>query len=375
MGCKSVLHNFTLVVVSIFFAIIIIEISLRVIPIKGIQMGTSVYDPKIKLLKHNPNSKFMRTNIRNERIIRLVNSEGFMDINHIKRKSEKTYRIGFFGDSYVEAIQVSLEKTFFRIIEDSLSQMRIETFGFGKSGHGSFHSYLINNYYSMFYDLDMIVYVFVENDLGDQIEIIKNSSTLPYLQIKDDELIINDRLLNDRINSRSIRQRILSSAVYSNSIFLQTLYRRIKMLKDYGIKTKAKENDFTLSSKGDFKKIPNQNDLPSTWNSKYKIEAINLGEAIINKWYNESKLDKKEFAIFYVPRSSQWKKNNRDQDSWKLWLFSYCEKLGISFIDPTRIFLKYDKSGEKIYDDHFSEIGHKAFAESFIEWYREYTLE
>ena len=107
---KNKASSLILVFTSIIFTIFIIEIFLRFVPIKGVEMGTYVYDENIKLYKFNSNSKFVKTNIRNEVIIRNVNSQGFLDINHKKEKSKDSYRIGFFGDSYVESLQVPLEK-------------------------------------------------------------------------------------------------------------------------------------------------------------------------------------------------------------------------------------------------------------------------
>ena len=366
---KNKASSLILVFTSIIFTIFIIEIFLRFVPIKGVEMGTYVYDENIKLYKFNSNSKFVKTNIRNEVIIRNVNSQGFLDINHKKEKSKDSYRIGFFGDSYVESLQVPLEKTFFRVIDSALENKKIEIFGFGKSGHGTLHAYMISDYYNEYYDLDMVVYVFVENDLGDQIELIKKSPTLPYLEIKEGDLHVNDKAINSRLNNKSIKSKIMSSFIYRESIFLQTVLRRIKMLMDYGIKIKLNENDLTLSGIGDLKKIPNQNDLPSTWNQNYKNEAFDLGERMINKWYNECKLQNKKFALFYVPRASQYKKNIEEQDSWKFWLYNLCNDLKIDFIDPTGHFLKVDSSEGKIYDDHFSELGHNIFARSFLDWF------
>lgn len=366
---KKTTFKFISLVLSIFVATILIEIILRIVPLPGIEMGHYVYDPGMKLFKHKPNTTFVRTNIRNERIIRSINSEGFMDKNHQKAKPEKNYRVGFFGDSYVEARQVPLEKTFFQIIEDSLSEKNVETLGFGKSGHGPVHSYLISKKYSNYYDLDMIIYVFCENDLGDQIESIKKSSYLPYVEFNNNNLVINSRKLSEEVEKQSIKKKILNSFVYSNSIFFQTLIRRISMLWKYGIKINVNENDFTLSGRGEINQIPSQNDLPSTWNPNYKTKAIQLGEAVIKKWFIETKLDGREFAVLYIPRSSQWKKDDIAQDSWKYWLRNYCNNMSIDFIDPTNNFYKLEKSGKKIYDDHFSEDGHVAFANAFIKWY------
>ena len=44
----------------------------------------------------------------------------------------------------------------------------------------------------------------------------------------------------------------------------------------------------------------------------------------------------------------------------------------IQFIDPTSYFFKYHKNNIKIFDDHFSAVGHSAFAEAFISWFNKW---
>jgi hypothetical protein len=333
-------------------------------------MSANIYDPEMNLYKNTPNSRFIRTNIRNKRIVRSINAEGFLDQNHSIVKPDGVFRIGFFGDSYVEAIQVPLEKTFVRLIEDSLSGNGVETLAFGNSGHGTIHSYLKSKKYTDYFDLDMVIYIFVDNDLGDQIEVIKNSTTLPYVELKDNIVVINDKLLSNLIEKRRFTEKFKKYGFYNNSILLQTINNRLKMLRKYGIKITTNESDINMSGKGNINQPPNENDLPSTWNSKYKKQAIVLGEAVITKWFKEVKLSGREFAISYVPRQNEWKKNDLDQDSWKYWLKTYCNNNRIDFIDPTKYFFESDSKGKNIYDDHFSEDGHDAFAKSFIDWYK-----
>ena len=229
---KFIIFRFILVSLSLCFIFILTEFTLRLIPIKGISMASSIYDTELKLYKFTPNSRVIRTNIRNQQIIRNVNSEGFIDLEHSKIKQDGIYRIGFFGDSYVESIQVPIEKTFFRLIEDNLKDKKVESLAFGRSGHGPIHSYLKSKKYTKYYNIDMVVYVFCENDLGDQIEEIKQANTLPYVEINEGDLIFNDNLLSKEIQ---IRNGLLYT-FYNKSIVIQTIYKRLKMLFKYGVK-------------------------------------------------------------------------------------------------------------------------------------------
>jgi hypothetical protein len=79
------------------------------------------------------------------------------------------YRIGFFGDSYTEARQVPLDSTFSRIVERELGRDSIETLAFGIMGIGTVHEYLLSTRETARFDVDMVVYVFFENDPADNL--------------------------------------------------------------------------------------------------------------------------------------------------------------------------------------------------------------
>ena len=210
---------------------------------------------------------------------------------------------------------------------------------FGNSGHGTIHSYLKSEKYSDYFDLDMVVYVFVENDLGDQMEVIKNATSLPYVELKDNIIEINDHLLSNHINNRTFTEKIKKYIFYNKFILLQTIYRRLKMLQQYGVNISANESDFMMSGKGNINKPPNQNDLPSTWNNNYRKRAILLGESVILMWSKEVIKSRNFFVVLYVPRQSEWRKNDIDQDSWKYWLNFFCYNNRLYFIDPSKHFL------------------------------------
>jgi len=359
------------------FVFIMAEVFLRMVPIPGVEMLSGVFDPEINLYKYTPNSKVIKINSRNERIIRKVNSHGYLDKNHSIKKPEEVFRIGFFGDSYVVSRQVFLEKTFFRLIETQLSDANIETMAFGRDGHGMLHAAMKSKKYSQDFNLDMVVYVFCENDIGDQIASIKQYPLMPYAELKNNNIFINDDLLRNHLKSqrRRVVDKFKKFLFYNNSILIQTVYRRVNLLRQHGISLSTKASDFNMSSKADANKPPGSTDLPSTWNTGYKKEALSVAERVLLDWYEDVSKDAKNFAVLYIPRQSEWKKKESEQDSWKSWLKTYCKNNEIDFIDPTKHFLRYSSKKGKIYDDHFSELGHIAFAESFIDWYRNKKME
>lgn len=366
---KPLLFRISAAIIPILIVFFMLEFTLRIVPIPGIKMLSREYDSDLGLYKFAPNTKYIGTNVRYEIIERHVNSEGFLDKNHTREKPADTYRIGFFGDSFVEALQVSLEKTFFRIIEEETTERRIETLAFGQSSHGPIHSYLKSKKYSEYYDLDMVIYVFYENDLGDQIEEIKRVHWLPYAELKEGEVSINRTLISRKVKNDQLERDIKTLIFYEHSILLQTIFNRLKLLKQNGIKIFANDSDFDMSQKADIHKAPRPGHLPSSWHPKYQEKAKRLGKAVILKWFNEITASGKSFAILYIPRAKEWLKVETAQDSWRYWLKTLCESENIAFIDPAYQFSLTKQAGKDIYDDHFSEDGHHAFAQAFLQWF------
>jgi len=137
----------------------------------------------------------------------------------------------------------------------------------------------------------------------------------------------------------------------------------------YGIKMTVNKEEMQMATQSEHRSIPNQNDLPSLWPEKYRMEAMQLGEKVIAEWSNYVKQQNRKFAIFYIPRETEWRKELSKQDSWKSWLKHYCETLKIDFIDPTESFMVMSQKRKKIYDGHFSVYGHQAFAGAFVSWF------
>ena len=71
-----------------------------------------------------------------------INSRGWRDEDHEIEKPEGKFRIAVIGDSYVEALQVPLEDTFWKVAERDLnsvadSSVDVEVLAFGISGADS----------------------------------------------------------------------------------------------------------------------------------------------------------------------------------------------------------------------------------------------
>lgn len=354
-----------LVILLTFF---ISEILLRILPIPGVQFNVSKYDDIVGHT-HYPNSVQTYRNARGDYTERKANQWGFLDREHQRDKKNGIYRIGFFGDSYAEVKQVPLEQTYFRLIEDSLKSYNVECLAFGDSGYSTLQSYLVSKRWPNFFDLDLVVYVFCENDLGDQIKEIKKSPNIPYGVLTENGFQIDYSFRQKNKNKEKLHFKIFDYLT-ARSLVFSTIAERIKLLNKYGIKVKVTKEDMMMATKVKGKSkidaIPNQNDLPSTWPDSLKVYAEELCSNIIIKWRDEIINQQQDFLILYVPRDKEFGKETKDQDSWKRWLRSLCVKQNIKFIDPTADLLKVKLSGNDVFYDHFTKEGHVAFANAFV---------
>ena len=107
---KRFLFHFLAISLSLLIFFLIVEILLRLIPIPGIHYNYNKYDDFVGVIMI-PHSTVIYYNGKSDCVRKKVNSWGYLDIEHKKEKADGIYRIGFFGDSYTESIQVPLEST------------------------------------------------------------------------------------------------------------------------------------------------------------------------------------------------------------------------------------------------------------------------
>jgi hypothetical protein len=346
------------------------ELLLRVIPIPGVEFNASKYDSNTGATYY-PNAETTYRSVNGDSVVRKANRFGYLDIDHDKEKRPGIFRIGLFGDSYTAARQVNLDETFCRIIGSGLIKYNVETLCFGIPGYSTLQSYLTSNKYTNFFDIDMVVYVFSENDLGDQIPEIKGVKNIPFAKLVDGSFSIDYSFRKKTKYKNSLLYKI-GDYLSAHSLLITTLYQRITMLWKHGIKIRLTENEKMMATKPEQKTenhIPTSTDLPSTWPVKWKTYATKLDELIILKWKNDVESDSRQFVIFYIPRPREWMKPTELQDSWKPWLENLCKTHGITFIDPSESFLKAYEENKQLYDDHFAPDGHRAFADAFLQWF------
>lgn len=118
---------------------------------------------------YDPNSKTSYVN-------RFVwNSKGYFDHDYDFRRPEGAHRVMVIGDSYVEAVQVPLARTFHKIVETELNggavgpglNPRTEVIALGSSGTGQVENLRVLQEKAILYEPDMVVMTLCSNDFCD----------------------------------------------------------------------------------------------------------------------------------------------------------------------------------------------------------------
>jgi hypothetical protein len=132
-----------------------------------------------------------------------INSRGLRDREHALAKPAGTYRIAILGDSYAEAKQVAMERTFWWLLPERLASCgfapgkTIETVNFGVSGYGTAHELLMLQNRVWQYQPDMVLLAFFPgNDVRNNSQALEGEKR-PYFSLKDGKLFLDTAFRDD----------------------------------------------------------------------------------------------------------------------------------------------------------------------------------
>lgn len=170
-----------------------------------------------------------------------INSDGLRDTEHAKQKAENTFRIAVVGDSYAEALQVPLEKAFWKLLENKLQNCgalggrKIEIINFGVSGYGTAQELITLQQKVWEYSPDAILLAFTtNNDVTDNLRETKRVNEIPYFVYRGDKLELDDSFLTN--STFRWRNSILGKAgvwMRDNLRVVQLGYQAQTALKSY----------------------------------------------------------------------------------------------------------------------------------------------
>lgn len=160
-----------------------------------------------------------------------INSAGFRDREHTTVKPTGVVRMLVLGDSYADALQVPVEKTFWAVLERELNtchafeQNRVEIINLGVTGYGTTQELLALRAWGLAYQPDIVLLAFLTaNDIFDNSKElnIHSSQVRPYYIEKGTNLVLD--------------QSFLSTAIYKQRagtmwILFQSLSDKIRLLQ------------------------------------------------------------------------------------------------------------------------------------------------
>ncbi len=198
---RVVLGRLLLMLLGCLAGLLLAEAALR---LAGIGLGTdSAYqaDPYCGV-RHVPNYRGWHT--REGRVWIEINSHGWRDRERSVDKPPDTFRIAVLGDSYAEAFQVALDKTFWSVMEDGLAErrralgQRVEVLNFGVSGYGTAQELEALRHYVWAYQPDLILLqFFAANDVCNNSRRLDGHAGRPYYTLDGERLVLDDSFLQD----------------------------------------------------------------------------------------------------------------------------------------------------------------------------------
>lgn len=165
------------------------------------------------------------------------NSHGFRDFERTWAKAPNTYRILVFGDSYVEAFQVPLERAFPALLEAKLNaasgSKRFEVLALGQSGFGTADAYMRYLEHGVRYSPDMVILAFLTgNDVHNNSKVLNLEKIGFYFVMDERGTLELDRSLLDDYWNRMTPLRRLFQAIKRHSYLVSLISERALLLRE-----------------------------------------------------------------------------------------------------------------------------------------------
>jgi len=173
-----------------------------------------------------------------------INSQGLRDREHTIAKPPGTIRIAVLGDSFAEALQVPLEKTFWTVMEQRIQDsaralelkagsagMKVEVLNFGVSGFSTARELILLRQRVWQYSPDLVLLlVTTRNDIRDNARALDPyaNSGLPYFIYREGSLTLDDSSLQAR--NRSFYFRLQQSFIGKSINWLRDHLRLVGLI-------------------------------------------------------------------------------------------------------------------------------------------------
>ncbi len=361
---KSLRANLLVASGSVLVAFAIVEIALRVAgaPIGARTDPVSPFGPR-----YLPNSPF--ANLDENAVRGRMNEVGFHDRPLAFDADPRRRRIAFFGDSFVEALQVEADSTFASRLEDlaNASGLPLEAAAFGVSGSGADQSLFRCRRALLQWRLDEVVYVFFVNDFFDGFLVDQKPASWPFLErAPSGEFFFSGAYQPDR-RERSIRSILkpLLKELYLPSF----ISYRLHVARTRGEAEGGRFRDATGDS------VLGLYYLGDAAPARH-LAARAHWEEVVRYWSRLCAASGVVFRVLYIPPA--WEADDSTfatafggripRHGLSEWMAAFCAEEGIPFLDPTAAMAAAAGGRARdLYWSHLNDAGHRVLAEFLLE--------
>ena len=331
---------------SVALSVVCLEILLRFL---GVHYPIiSVRDPH-RGWAHRPNTSWLQ---RDEGVAQIqINSRGFRDSPRQLKKPEDTIRIGVFGDSYVDAVQIERDDRFTDRLQRQLNSppmvrgKRVEVLNFGVSGYGTAQEFQTWKHEGQKYSLDLAVLAFLSgNDVRTNCKTLDNNNVRPYFIMRDGRIELDESFrTTDSYEKTAFERSVLRGVDYSR--LLQLAYRaRRQWQKRIEIQARKRAQGPSPSMRGGIE-LGLDASVYAPPSSAQWNEAWAVTEAILCKMHRQTTETRSRFLVVTLSDPAQV---YPDAEATR----QLCGQLGVDdlFYPDRRVAAVGDESGFRVFN-------------------------
>ena len=313
-----------------------------------------------RLYKYRPFARFVH---RKENLTSIeLNNWGFHDY-HREARNDK-YRIFFFGDSFLEGLQVSTDSLFTSLLQEKFEQdgSSVEIINCGFSGTGTAYQYLLwQEFFRKKVAIDhIVVCIYVDNDLNDNSVLFDS----PYA---------NYTVTLDSMGNIFVRKKIYSlfqliaRNLTNHSALAYFVYNRLHILKARYLRRTGRtyRADQNKRQEG---AVAAKDILRSAWNN-----SINGTIRLIERWHKELSSENIGLSIVVIKGGDFFIRGyyqNEYIPTFLAKLRKRCAKNKIQILELS--FEGYDPHDTYFSNGiglgHFNHLGHRISANQIFSW-------
>ena len=196
---RLLLMRLALVAAGLLLALVVVEIGLRIVGVSFPSLYAA--DPVLGYRLRPGVAGTWRKEGRSE--VRIT-SDGRRDRERPVAKPAGACRVVVLGDSYVEALQVPVDRALCAVMEQHLRACRsascdVEVLGFGVSGYGTAQELLLLRDRAWRYEPDLVVLAFTTgNDVRNDSKALEPDGMRPFFVLEGDRLVLDSSFLESR---------------------------------------------------------------------------------------------------------------------------------------------------------------------------------